>query len=342
MSLDKKTEEFLADLIATIAEIPRDAIGLDTDFQALGFDSRFVLALNRALEKKFSGLPRTLFFEYASIRELTGYFLENYHDQLEALFASPAEPAPAPVPAAPPRAAPPPPPPTPAPATAKANASESADLDAFARTIPRRAGRVESEVRTVEKAEPPPRVERVEQVEPVRRAPPRPSPGDRDIAIIGVAGRYPKAPDLDQYWRNLREGRDCIEPIPKDRWPAASSGTLRWGGFLANITDFDPLFFGISPRDAEHADPQERLFLETAWSTIENAGYDPRALGPEGGPANVGVFVGVMYGHYQLYGPEQTLLGSPVAYSSSYASIANRVSYVLDLSGPSLAVDTMC
>ncbi|MDC0707423.1 amino acid adenylation domain-containing protein [Stigmatella sp. ncwal1] len=167
------------------------------------------------------------------------------------------------------------------------------------------------------------------------------------IAIIGLSGRYPQAPTLEDFWNNLREGRDCIVPVPKERWDVSryfnpdrtrlGSIYTRWGGFLEDADKFDPLFFNIPPSDAGLLDPQERLFLETAWATIEDAGYTRARLG-----RRVGVFVGVMYGEYQFYGVEDLQAGGTVALNSSYASIANRVSYSLNLQGPSLAVDTMC
>ncbi|MEV6613187.1 SDR family NAD(P)-dependent oxidoreductase [Streptomyces sp. NPDC051051] len=162
---------------------------------------------------------------------------------------------------------------------------------------------------------------------------------DNRIAVIGVAGRYPLADDLDAFWTNLRTGRDCIREVPAGRWdpPVAPevNGTpvSRWGGFLDRIDEFDPRFFQMSMREAELTDPQERLFLQTAWHTLEDAGYPRIRLRG----SRVGVYVGVMYGHYQLFEDERGLAGG-----MGYASIANRVSYALDLHGPSLAVDTMC
>ncbi|KAG9589376.1 hypothetical protein KCV01_g12262, partial [Aureobasidium melanogenum] len=170
---------------------------------------------------------------------------------------------------------------------------------------------------------------------------------EREVAIVGLAGRYPMAADLDIFWSNLREGRDCIAEIPTDRWDHslyfnATPGTpgaaySKWGGFLDDIDRFDPLFFGIAPKEAALLDPQERLFLETAWQAVEDAGYPRAALSG----SRTGVFVGVMWGHYELYGAEALAAGQGVP-SSSYASIANRVSWLFDLRGPSMAVDTMC
>ncbi|HKR65096.1 MAG TPA: SDR family NAD(P)-dependent oxidoreductase, partial [Thermoanaerobaculia bacterium] len=116
-----------------------------------------------------------------------------------------------------------------------------------------------------------PRVEVVER----ERAPITHS--DDDVAIIGVSGRYPLAPDLDSFWSLLRDGRSGIREIPPRRWRAQQYAS-RWGGFLDDIDRFDPLFFNIAPSEAEAMDPQERLFLETAWAAIEDAGYTRAAL----------------------------------------------------------------
>ncbi|WP_063935951.1 non-ribosomal peptide synthetase, partial [Actinokineospora spheciospongiae] len=162
-----------------------------------------------------------------------------------------------------------------------------------------------------------------------------------DIAVIGVAGRYPLADDLEAFWANLVSGRDCVTQLPPDRarpgWPT----DLMWGGFLSDVDTFDPLLFNITPRDAELMDPQERQFLQIAWETLEDAGYT-RARLAERHAAEVGVFAGVMYNEYPFFGVERTQLGTPTDTGSAVAGIANRVSYFLDLTGPSLAVDTMC
>ncbi|MCP4695670.1 MAG: SDR family NAD(P)-dependent oxidoreductase, partial [Gammaproteobacteria bacterium] len=167
----------------------------------------------------------------------------------------------------------------------------------------------------------------------------------QDIAIIGVSGRYPMADTLQEYWDNLQSGKDCISEIPKERWDyrtyydtdksKTGKSYSKWGGFINGVDQFDPLFFQISPREAELIDPQERLFLETVYHTMEDAGYTPKTLQAD---RQVGVFVGVMWGHYQLYGvnPDTPTPNSP------YWSVANRVSYHFNFKGPSLAVDTAC
>lgn len=174
------------------------------------------------------------------------------------------------------------------------------------------------------------------------------------IAVVGVAGRYPQARDIEEFWRNLRAGRDCLSEVPASRWnharyfqpgePRKDATYSNRGGFLDEIDKFDAAFFGISPREANGMDPQERLFLETAWATLEDAGYTMESLaetasGPRG--ADVGVFAGVMHGNYQLLGA-QLDSASPAAANSPYWSIANRISYFMNWHGPSMAVDTAC
>ncbi|WP_333740791.1 beta-ketoacyl synthase N-terminal-like domain-containing protein, partial [Streptomyces sp. IBSBF 2806] len=178
--------------------------------------------------------------------------------------------------------------------------------------------------------------------------PPSAPAASRDIAVIGVSGRYPGAPDLDTFWTNLASGTASFTEVPAERWDwrptfDARRGTpqhtySRWGAFLDGIDRFDPAFFGILGRDAAHIDPQERLFLETAWNLLEENGH----LGPETHEPDTGVFVGVMYGTYgQLAAtgwPQGRLSG---AHSARW-SVANRVSYFFDFQGPSISVDSAC
>ena len=198
-------------------------------------------------------------------------------------------------------------------------------------------------------------------LEPAPKNRPFPAPppphvdDDEEIAIIGLAGRYPGARNMREFWQCLADGRDMISGIPAERWdhsrffdPAKNTigkTYCKHGGFIDDVDKFDPLFFGISPREAIGMEPQERLFLECAYETLQDAGYTrdglPTAPG-EGKGRDVGVFVGVMYQEYQLFGAQSTERGYPFAVPGHPASIANRVSYVFNLQGPSIALDTMC
>ncbi|HLM55061.1 MAG TPA: MupA/Atu3671 family FMN-dependent luciferase-like monooxygenase, partial [Pyrinomonadaceae bacterium] len=160
------------------------------------------------------------------------------------------------------------------------------------------------------------------------------------IAIVGIGCRFPGAENVEAFWRLLRNGVDAVTEVPPGRWATdAPRGVVRRGGFLKNVDGFDAHFFGISPREAAQIDPQQRLLLEVAWEAIENAGYAPDRLGG----IRAGVFVGISnsdYAQLQFDADE-----GPDAYAGTGSALsiaANRLSYLLDLRGPSMAVDTAC
>ncbi|MEV4135113.1 SDR family NAD(P)-dependent oxidoreductase [Dactylosporangium sp. NPDC049742] len=169
------------------------------------------------------------------------------------------------------------------------------------------------------------------------------------VAVIGIGCRFPGADGPDRFWRLLHDGRDAITEVPPDRWsvadfvdpdPAApGKTTTRWGGFLDGVDRFDPQFFGISPREAERMDPQQRLLAEVAWEALDDAGLVADDLA---GSAT-GVFVGIATNDYALLQLDDYARIDAHYGTGNAASIAaNRLSYLLDLHGPSMAVDTAC
>lgn len=162
---------------------------------------------------------------------------------------------------------------------------------------------------------------------------PRPEVSNQqeDIAIIGMGCRFPGANSPEEFWQLLREGKDAI--TQSDRWSQAT-----WGGFIDDVDRFDPQFFGITPREAQSIDPQHRLLLEVSWSAIENAAIADSVAG-----SNTGVFIGISSSDYaQLrvhYGSE---VDAYIGTGNAHSIAANRLSYIWDLKGPSLAVDTAC
>lgn len=168
----------------------------------------------------------------------------------------------------------------------------------------------------------------------------------QDVAIVGLSGRYPGADNIFDLWKNLSDGKDSISDLPLDRVrnrSATKNYDVYKGGFIDSVDRFDSLFFNISPREAELLDPQERLFLECAWEALEDAGYYPELLTDESSKyAQVGVFVGAVWSMYQVLGAEQKIYGNSVTSNSFQWSIANRVSYWMNFSGPSLTIDTAC
>ncbi|MFG3089141.1 type I polyketide synthase [Streptomyces antibioticus] len=165
-----------------------------------------------------------------------------------------------------------------------------------------------------------------------------PAPVNEATAVVGIACRLPGAPDADAFWKLLDDGRTAVGDVPPGRFRhAPEHADVRHGGFLDHVDLFDPEFFGMSPAEAAAADPQQRLVLELAWEALEDAGILPGTLGA----TRAGVFVGAMAADYSALVHRQgadavtrhTLTGL------ARGIIANRVSYALDLRGPSLTVD---
>ncbi|MFG2142369.1 type I polyketide synthase, partial [Streptomyces sp. NPDC048650] len=167
------------------------------------------------------------------------------------------------------------------------------------------------------------------------------------IAVIGMACRLPQASDPDAFARLLRDGVDAIREVPADRWEAAEhtgqetdtpGASTRWGGFLDGVDRFDPAFFGISPREAIAMDPQQRIALELGWEALEDAGILPETLRG----TDAGIFVGAIWDDYATLAHRRgtTAITPHTLTGLQRGVIANRLSYVLGLRGPSLTVDS--
>ena len=166
------------------------------------------------------------------------------------------------------------------------------------------------------------------------------------IAIIGMGCRFPQAGDIESFWTLLEQGRGVTGPVPAPRIAArtfirgeTAAPQLGLGGFLDQVDRFDPQFFGISPLEADRIDPQQRLVLELAWEALERAGVPPARLAG----TRTGVFVGLSTHDYEsLQVQADDGLTVYAATGSAPSIAANRLSYLLDLRGPSMAVDTAC
>jgi acyl transferase domain-containing protein/SAM-dependent methyltransferase/acyl carrier protein len=172
--------------------------------------------------------------------------------------------------------------------------------------------------------------------------------GADDIAIIGMAGRFPGSPDLASFWQNLKEGKNLIQEIPQDRWPevqmdGASEPKLpiKHIGAISDVFSFDAALFGISPREAEAMDPHQRVLLEVVWETLEHAGYAPAQLSD----TKTGVFIAMYNTDFAEYSraiqwdkQSQVYLATGVG----QAIVSNRISYLFNWHGPSEIVSTAC
>ena len=306
--LEEKALHYFKKVLASIIKLPVHRVEGEAPLEQYGLDSVMAMQLTSALESSFGSLSKTLLFEYQTIQALTAHFIASHRDRLVSLLGVEDR---GPLPAA---------------VAASVEVGGAGGRRRHGRAAPlRQAGAAE------------------------------PGPGALDVAIIGLSGRYPQAANVEEFWRNLREGRDCISEIPKERWDhrlyfdedknQPGKTNSKWGGFIDGVDQFDPLFFNISPREAEFMDPQERLFLQCVYEALEDAGHTRETLGQADGlglGGNVGVYVGVMYEEYQLYGAQEQARGRPISLPGSASSIANRVSYFCNFHGASMAVDTMC
>ncbi len=184
---------------------------------------------------------------------------------------------------------------------------------------------------------------------PVRLFPATPPAAQEPIAIIGIGCRFPGASDPASFWKMLCDGVVAVTEVPADRWDIdmfysaepATPGKMntRWGAFIKDVGHFDPQFFAITPREAIHMDPQQRILMEVAWEALENANVVPEQLAG----TQTGVFVGICTSDYaalQLSAPSSLDTYSQTGSAISIA--ANRLSYAFDFCGPSIAVDTAC
>ncbi|MFC1603219.1 SDR family NAD(P)-dependent oxidoreductase [Pseudomonadota bacterium] len=196
---------------------------------------------------------------------------------------------------------------------------------------------------------------------------------DDEIAIIGMGGRFPGADSIEAFWELLAEGRSAVGPIKPGRWNSEGMAS-RTAAMIDDVSNFDSMFFGISPREARAMDPQQRIFLEVAWSALEQAGYSGTRLCRE-----TGIFVGCeqsSYAEHYLGGKYYTQIREQLAQCPEFNNlpeslrgrfmgiltqalqpgeltpdavagtgineIASRLSHFLDLTGPSMAVNTAC
>ena len=293
--------------LSAVTRFSSDQIDGDEPLETFGIDSVMIVQLNQLLAEAFPELSRTLFYEYRTLRGIADYLVTEYHSVCLDWAAE-----------------------RPVRRLGEATLEETrTQIDRYAtRTL----GTDQNAGRTGQ-----------------------PDGRERDIAIIGLSGRYPQAATLADFWENLKEGRECFAQIPDERWSldgffvtdpdeAMQQGRsyCKSGGFIDGFAEFDPLFFGISPGEARSIDPQERLIVQASWEALEDSGYSKQSLAAQYS-GNVGVFVGITKTGFSLYGPAMSgKKGIPIFPHTNFGSAANRISYLLDLHGPSMPIDTMC
>lgn len=172
------------------------------------------------------------------------------------------------------------------------------------------------------------------------------------IAIVGMSCRFPRgADDPEKFWELLRNGVDAITEVPADRWNIDeyynsnpnTPGKMytRYGGFVEQVDQFDPHFFGISSREAANMDPQQRLLLEVSWEALENAGLAPEQLNG----SKTGVFMGLFmddYSRFNLYSGDLNRIDAYSSLGTARSIAVGRLAYILGLQGPVIQLDTAC
>ena len=311
-TLHEDTMRWLQNEIGSVVKASPQDIDADTGFDQYGLDSVMIRQTGVLLEKKLGALPKTLLLEYTTIRDLSDYLIAQYSSELNRFLGN---------------------------TSLEQNQS--------------------GENQTCEE----PGSEKPKQEKPMiksacisehvaNKAPEREKAGAvEQVAVIGISGRYPQAQNLDEFWENLKAGNNAITDIPESRWDIkkyydadpnqAAVGKMYCsrGGFLDDIDKFDPLLFNITPLEAKSMPPEERLMLETVWSTLEDAGYSREQISRQA----VGVFVGVTSNTYPLlecHHRDGAGWGAPV--DTSYFNVPNRISYFFNFTGPSIAIDTAC
>ncbi|HEX3525457.1 MAG TPA: SDR family NAD(P)-dependent oxidoreductase [Thermoanaerobaculia bacterium] len=309
--LQQRVQSALAQAITKLLKLRERHVDAGVEFGSLGFDSITFADFTRRLNKDYGlDLTPTVFFEYPTLEKFSRFLAETHQGVMASHFVPRQE--------------------TPPPAARRV---ESAAPETRPSNGSARRARFAAAPRAASS--------------PVLPASQNGAP--EPIAIIGISGRFPMARDVDELWENLLNGRDCISEIPPQRWDwraiygdprmEGNKTNVKWGGFIEGVDEFDPLFFNISPREARLMDPQQRLLMTHVWKVIEDAGYAGSSLAG----SNTAIFVGAGLSDYDF------VLGEPQVAIEDYSAIAtapsvgpHRMSYFLDLHGPSEPIETAC
>jgi 3-oxoacyl-(acyl-carrier-protein) synthase/acyl carrier protein len=172
---------------------------------------------------------------------------------------------------------------------------------------------------------------------------------NEDIAIIGMQGLLPQSDSLATFWQLLLDGKDLVHEVPATRWSweeyfgdartQPGKTKAKWGSFIHDIDKFDAAFFNIRAEDARLMDPQQRLFIQLVWQTIEDAGYKPSDFSG----TKTGLYVGLSNRDYFDYLQKQQVAAGPESsFGNNHAFLVNRISYLFNFNGPSEPIDTLC
>ncbi|MFC3195094.1 SDR family NAD(P)-dependent oxidoreductase [Marinicella sediminis] len=308
--------------LSTLLSIAEEDLDTDTNLSDFGMDSIAFSELSNVLNQHYQlEINPTLFFEYQTLNEFVPYLIENHATELAETLG--VEDTDQEVALHEPRAL----------AGDQAAHQEVAVVNQSSLTVvPTGVNRFFTANHSQTN---PQQVFQQNQQEPV--------------AVIGVSAKFPGANDLDEFWDNLLEGKSSIREVPESRWDwkaffgdpktEKNKTNIKWGGFVDGVEAFDPLFFGISPTEAKMMDPQQRIMMMFIWSVIEDAGYSSASLAG----SDTGIFVGTSNSGYSDLINHAGIGIEGYSSTSLVPSVGpNRMSYLLDLHGPSEPIETAC
>ncbi|MEE0931283.1 MAG: SDR family NAD(P)-dependent oxidoreductase, partial [Acutalibacteraceae bacterium] len=321
--LENRAIQWIKEEFASLLKMDVRKLGNESNVEQIGIDSLLIIEIHKKWSKLFPQVPSTLLFEYNTIGKIAEYLLNQYQAELKALLVSDTE---------------------------EDNCEEVYEEDETVKTV--ETEEIDQEVTQAQLSD-------TYILEDMKASDENFTVKSKenisyrihkDIAIIGVSGMYPMADDIYEFWDNIKKGKDCTSTIPRDRWnwedyfdpsnKEQGKSYSKWGGFLRNVKGFDAEFFGITKEQAKEMDPQERLLLESTWSTLEDAGYPGRTLSEEG--KKVGVFLGTMYEGYNLIATKAWENGVRTNAQAAHWILPNKISHYFDFNGPSISFDTAC
>lgn len=308
LSIEERLEEDISKLVAKILEFGDKKLDIFDNIGEFGFDSITLKEFSDRLSTQYDiEISPTIFFAKSTIRELTEFFLEEFDYEIQEYYEEKIE--------------------------VKAEVDYS--------KIDEMQEKSEADNSSIFDIKPFPK-RNSKRSNPVTKS-------SKDIAIIGMSFKLPGANTINELWDNLSEKKDLISEIPLERWDYRkyystdvtidNKTNSKWGGFIKGQDEFDAKFFNISPREAELMDPQQRLYIQAAWSSIEDSGYKISAMSGK----KVGVFSGVQFSDYQqLLSASMDKVYAQSSIGNATALLSNRISYLFNFKGPSESIDTAC
>ncbi|MGV7002863.1 SDR family NAD(P)-dependent oxidoreductase [Priestia megaterium] len=298
----EKLQHDLVKQVSVLLKMTEKNIDVKKDFNNYGFDSISFIKLSNNINKKYNlDITPASFFEYSNLESFSLYLFDAYGEKFVNHYQKSME-------------------------------TEKVSLEITNDSNREKYFNLDKNHEEINEAE---TIETTMSKEP--------------IAIVGIGGKMPQSVNLEDFWGNLIKGKDLITEIPSDRWnwkdyygdpikENNKTNVIR-GGFIKDADKFDAEFFNISSIEAKLMDPQQRIFLETVWETIENAGYQASQLSG----TKTGLFVGVSTSDYlELLKENNVDIKAYTTTGSFHSILANRISYLLNLKGPSVPVDTAC